>query len=192
MTVTERRQLMHQRHVLLKRKSELTDRQLKILDAWLNEFEQLETAYCLKEMFFDLWQCPNGQDAYEQFMCWETMITPDIESAFKPLANMVWNWRPEIFTYFNMKLSNAYTESLNNLIRSTNRLGRGYSFAAIRAKMLFNDRLQRPKYERLVSSSVQKTGPTFKKAITLLEALERLTDEEHQLLANQLLPLLMG
>lgn len=40
---------------------------------------------------------------------------------------------------------------MNNLIRLMNRLGRGYSFEALRAKVLFNDRLhtqRRPPYRR--------------------------------------------
>jgi hypothetical protein len=33
--------------------------------------------------------------------------------------------------------TNAYTESLNGLIKITNRIGRGYSFEVIRARMLY-------------------------------------------------------
>ena len=35
------------------------------------------------------------------------------------------NWEQEIFAYFEHPITNAYTESLNNLIRLTNRIGRG-------------------------------------------------------------------
>ncbi len=42
----------------------------------------------------------------------------------------VWN----IFTYFVHPLTNAYTQSRNNLIiRVVNHVGRGYSFEALRA-----------------------------------------------------------
>jgi transposase len=44
---------------------------------------------------------------------------------------------PEILAYFEHPITNAYTESLNNLIRLTNRIGRGYAFAAIRAELLY-------------------------------------------------------
>ena len=47
------------------------------------------------------------------------------------------HWENEIFAHFDHPITNAYTESLNNLIRLTNRIGRGYSFAAIRAKLLY-------------------------------------------------------
>lgn len=71
-------------------------------------------------------------------------------------ANLVraWdNWAPWILGYFDHPITNAYTESLNNLIRIMNRLGRGYSFEALRAKILFSEGAhkivnQRPKFER--------------------------------------------
>jgi Zn-finger domain-containing protein len=49
-------------------------------------------------------------------------------------------------------VTNAYTESLNNLIRVMNRLGRGYSFEALRAKTLFSEgafktEKKRPRFE---------------------------------------------
>lgn len=57
----------------------------------------------------------------------------------------------EIFAYFDHRITNAYTESLNSLIRVTNRLGRGYSFEALRAKILFTKGLikqRKPKHQR--------------------------------------------
>ena len=53
--------------------------------------------------------------------------------------------------YFDKPLTNAYTESLNNIIRSINRNGRGYSFDVLRAKILFAKGAQR------------KTRETFQK-----------------------------
>ena len=48
----------------------------------------------------------------------------------------------------------AYTESLNSLIRVMDRLDRGYSFEALRAKILCTEgahkhKLSRPKFERI-------------------------------------------
>lgn len=46
---------------------------------------------------------------------------------------------PKIFSYFDHPITNAYTESLNSLIRVINRNGRGYSFEALRAKVLYTE-----------------------------------------------------
>ncbi len=61
------------------------------------------------------------------------------------------NWETEVFAYFDHRITNAYTESLNSLIRVMNRLGRGYSFEALRAKMLFTEGLvkeRKPRYQK--------------------------------------------
>ncbi|SBP89986.1 hypothetical protein THIARS_90136 [Thiomonas delicata] len=61
------------------------------------------------------------------------------------------NWQPQILAYFDHPVTNAYTESLNSLIRVMNRLGRGYSFEALRAKILFTEGVHnkvRPKFRR--------------------------------------------
>jgi transposase len=60
---------------------------------------------------------------------------------------------PDILAYFKHPVTNAYTESLNSLIRVMDRMGRGYSFEALRAKILFTEgahfkKKQRPKFER--------------------------------------------
>ncbi len=71
--------------------------------------------------------------------------------SFYSLTRAVNNWMPEILNYFSHRVTNAYTESLNNLIRVMNRLGRGYSFEALRAKVLFTEGVQkkaRPKFEK--------------------------------------------
>ena len=69
------------------------------------------------------------------------------------------NWQPYILAYFDHPVTNAYTESLNNLIRVMNRLGRGYSFEALRAKILFSEgafkkQTIKPKFERSRVSQV--------------------------------------
>lgn len=65
------------------------------------------------------------------------------------------NWMPEILAYLKHPVTNADTESLNNPIRVMNRLGRGYSFEALRAKILFAEGAfkrtnSRPKSERRI------------------------------------------
>ena len=47
------------------------------------------------------------------------------------------NWETEIFAHFTHGATNAYVEALNSVIRVVNRMGRGYSFDVLRARMLF-------------------------------------------------------
>lgn len=85
------------------------------------------------------------------FKDWEASLAAEIKDAFYPLTRAVNNWMPEIMAYFDHPVTNAYTESLNNLIRVMNRLGRGYSFEALRAKILFTEgvcKVKKPKFTR--------------------------------------------
>jgi transposase len=55
----------------------------------------------------------------------------------------VHNWHDEIFAYFEQPITNAYTESVNRLAKDMNRMGRGYSFEVIRARMLYNEKARK-------------------------------------------------
>jgi hypothetical protein len=50
------------------------------------------------------------------------------------------NWKEHIFAYFNVRYTNAATEALNGIAKLKHRMGRGYSFEVIRAKVLFSKR----------------------------------------------------
>jgi transposase len=75
-----------------------------------------------------------------------------VAEAFQPILTAWGNWEEQILGYFDHQVTNAYTESMNNLIRAVSRLGRGYSFEVLRAKMLFSSGLHitaRPKFIRM-------------------------------------------
>lgn len=86
-------------------------------------------------------------EAQAGFIQWQKSIPSEIGRAWG-------NWTMPILNYFNHPVTNDYTESLNSLIRVMNRLGRGYSFEALRARILFAEegahkhKLSRPKLER--------------------------------------------
>ena len=145
LTPRERRTLMHDRFILLKRYRDLDAHELLVLESWLKNFEDLGVAYQLKEQFFDIWESKSRREALERYQLWKSRIPVQIEAAFRPITTAVSNWDQEIFAYFDHPVTNAYTEALNSLIRVMNRLGRGYSFAAIRAKILFTEGLAKQK-----------------------------------------------
>lgn len=151
LTPQVRRGLMHDRFVLLKRASALTDRDVLLLTGWTNSFPALKAAYDLKEAFFGLYDCTSRAEAERHYGAWENSVSEDVEWAFKELMTAMRNWRPQILAYFDHRATNAFIESMNNLIRLMNRIGRGYSFEALRAKVLYTDKLhktRRPKFQR--------------------------------------------
>lgn len=90
------------------------------------------------------------------FEAWENSL-PDELNGFRSLAKTVHNHYDDIFAYWDSpsRITNVYTEGLNGLTKVANRMGRGYSYEIIRAKMLY------AKYARRVGSGVriaEKTG----------------------------------
>jgi len=158
LTPKQRRGLMHDRFVMLKREHDLTDQEALKLSAWLKNYPELGIAYRLKEDFFKIYDAKTPEEALEGFSAWDRTVTHQVRDAFSDLIKAWHNWQPYIIAYFDRPLAgqpitNAYTESLNGLIRVVDRLGRGYSFEALRAKILFAEgafkkELIRPKFER--------------------------------------------
>jgi transposase len=154
LTPNQRRGLMHDRFILMKREADLDEKEKNRLSTWLNTYPELVLAYRLKEDFFNIYTVNSRSEALVRFADWEKSITPNVRDAYADLIKAWRNWQPYILNYFDHPVTNAYTESLNNLIRVMDRLGRGYSFEALRAKILFAEdafkkQLIKPKFECL-------------------------------------------
>jgi len=151
LTPQQRRGLMKDRFVLLKRRHTLTGQESLKLSGWSLNYPEIGQAYELKEAFFEIWDCHTKHQAQEAYYAWLRQVTPEMKPHFDPLIKAMCNWHNDIFAYFDHRITNAYTESLNNLIRVVNRVGRGYSFEALRAKILFTEgfqKVKKPLYQR--------------------------------------------
>nr|EES51842.1 MAG: transposase [Leptospirillum ferrodiazotrophum] len=134
----KRRSLMRYRHVLPKRFSDLNEVQRKRLDEWSRDFPALTKAHQAKEGFFDIYEAPSRSDAEKRYREWDASLDPEIRTTFGPLLTAFQNWEGSILAYFDHRVTNACTESSNNLIRAVQRMGRGYSFDVLRARILLN------------------------------------------------------
>lgn len=145
----ERRQLMRDRYVLLSRRKDLNnfDDQIK-LQVWTDKFPLLGQAYELKEQFFDIYEAESIKEAYKLYQNWLLNVPKELIAYFDDLIKAMNNWEEEVFNYFNYPITNAYTESLNRLIKTMNHVGRGYSFEALRAKILFTQGYRKVKKKK--------------------------------------------
>ncbi len=141
----QRRGLLHDRFILLKREHDLTVQEQLILETWTKNYETLGDAYRLKETFYSIWDCKKRDSAIKKYQEWREQIPDTLRLAFDPLLKAMDHWETEIFAYFDHPITNAYTEALNGLIRAMYRLGRGYSFEALRAKILFTEGVAKTK-----------------------------------------------
>lgn len=163
----QRRGLMHDRFVLLKRERDLNDKERLLLDGWTANYPDLGVAYRLKEDFYGIYEkASSPQEAMKAYEAWNRAVVPQVRDAYADLIRAWSNWQPWIINHFEHPVTNAYTESLNSLIRVMNRLGRGYSFEALRAKILFTEGVHRksrsrPKFERRRELTDMGRGTSF-------------------------------
>ncbi|MBC7620660.1 MAG: transposase, partial [Candidatus Saccharibacteria bacterium] len=98
----------------------------------------------LKERLYAIYEVQTKEEAWGEYLHWESTIPPDLDKAFRPVKTAFRNWKVYILNYFvDVRVTNAFTESFNAKIRRVYRNGRGYTFARLRAKVLFTDRLQK-------------------------------------------------
>ena len=140
-------------YLFRKREKDLDDTERLLLDGWLQNIPELAEAWRLKEGFYGIYEAENKEDASRRYRAWAASVPSECQSAFQPILTAWKNWEPYILAYFDHQVTNAFTESLNSLIRVINRMGRGYSFEILRAKILFTRGthkkiLQRPKFRR--------------------------------------------
>lgn len=181
-----RLQLMGDRWLLLKNAKDLSATNTILLQSVLGQFPLLAQGYHAKEAFRAIWNSSSraqGEAAYDQ---WLANLDPRIEPAFRDLTKAMSNWRTEIFNYFEHRITNAYTESFNAVARKMDRMGRGYSFEVLRAKLLLKHSCHKremapPKFNRSMAGFVlmEPTGRHFGVDLsTLAEWLDSLPEKD--------------
>ena len=137
---SDRLRLKDDRFVLLARERSLTTEQRALLKDWEQRYPRLVRAYEVKEAFHALYEQRDRGTAETAAAQWLSSLTSDMALAFRETAVALKNWQQQIFNYYDCRISNAYTESINRLGKDMNRMGRGYSFEVIRARLLFEDK----------------------------------------------------
>lgn len=162
----QRRDLKNDRFLLLKREHQLKPREQLLVSHWKVNYPNLGKAYELKEAFYAIYEAQNDDEAFNRYEAWESGLTEDMRPYFNDLHRAVSNWHKEIFSYFHYPATNAYTESMNSVIRHIDRMGRSYGFESIRAKVLFSSNLhsitKKPKFNKRHASMME---PTFDRSM---------------------------
>jgi len=140
--------LKKDKFVLKTRAGNLDEWQQERLTAWRADFPDIGIAYDLKEAFYRIYDAGSRQEAKLRFHTWRANIPSTMWKHWEPILTTFGNWENEIFAFFDVVqeggkvLTNAYTECQNGLTRAIDRLGRGYSFDALRVKLLLAPKKQ--------------------------------------------------
>lgn len=190
LTKHQRRGLVNDRFLMLKRQNRLSGQEQMMLSGWLENYPELAMAYEVKEAGYRIYDARTREQALDAFTAWKASVPQEMKGAFGDFQRAFENWQTEILNYFDHRATNAYTESLNNLIRSTNRIGRGYSFEALRAKVLLAEgpekvQQARPRFQKKLSQDFEITSHAMRKPDgsskhfgTPLSTLPKILDDE--------------
>jgi transposase len=140
--------LLRDRWVLLTNKESLDEKAKAMRDRWFSQFPILATAYWIKEGLRDIYNAVDRYEAFQMYYAWECSIPQDMKE-YQAVRNMINGCKQEVFNYFltETKYTNAYTESINNQIKRIEKIGNGYSYEVLRAKILYKSALEdKPKY----------------------------------------------
>ncbi len=163
----ERPNMKKSKRVLLERLSNLDEDDLEELNKIFNKFPLLQDLYTQKEAFANIYEAKDresAENAYKEFL---SNIPKRILPTLSPFLKTVENWHTEIFNYFDHKYTNGVVESLNNSIKSIERIGRGYSFKMLRARIIFGT----PAYKK-AAYKVTKKKPVYRPSDGLMSYLD--------------------
>ena len=162
----QRLKMKNDRHVLLARPHKLRGDGAVALNAICREFPELAEAYKLKETFLSIWDETKRADAENAFDLWAQSVPPNFATTFGRIVSTVATWREPVFAYWESpRVSNGYTENRNGIVKEINRLGRGYSFAALRARLLFNPKA-RAASAQIIRDPIAEDAQTIGKSTT--------------------------
>lgn len=144
LTDRQRRTLKRDRYILLKRHHDLTAQQQLLLESWLGQFSRLAAVYWRKEEFYKVYEARTYDEAVTRYAEWRKKVEESqVADAFEEFLQTVERWGDFIFNYFRYRYTGGFVEGTNSLVRSMDRQGRRYSFAVLRAKLLFGQHLLR-------------------------------------------------
>lgn len=147
LTSYERKSLLYIARLMKINFEDLSPRSWDTLDEAFKKFPALETAYFLKEGIRDIYKAKDRKQAAYRFINWRNSVPADCKP-FIVAKHDFEEWAAEILNYFDYRFTNAYTESVNNIIKKLDKDSRSLSFEQLRFKALFSTRATRlPKFK---------------------------------------------
>lgn len=122
---------------LLRRNEKRTEADDEKLELIRQDYPKLALAYDLAEEFHSIYEIDGRANAEAEFSRWLNSIPPEFMPYFGEVGAMVNRHHQNIFNYFDFPITNAYTEAKNGITKLNNRMGRGYSYEIIRARLLY-------------------------------------------------------
>lgn len=129
----------------------------EIIQELLEIDEDLKRGYQLKELFLDIVNHSIYKEVEADLKCWIDLCRESKIEEFIEASNTIDNWLSYIVNSFiDKRLSNGFTEGLNNKIKVIKRVGFGYkNFDFFRLRLLYI--LKNKKSKKVSSSKIKKS-----------------------------------
>ena len=147
-----RKSLKNNRFLMLTSTEKLYPEQIRRLDEIFKDFPEFQKPYELKEAFRNIYDLATSvEEAESMYDEWCREVEKAGAKEYQDFIDTVSRWHTEVFNYFRFtgdNRTNGQTESLNRIIKDMDRIGRGYSFETLRAKILFGKMIpKKPKFD---------------------------------------------
>jgi transposase len=127
----------HSKKVLTMRRNKLKPEQLEKVEYLLYFNDDLRSAYYLKELFYEILDCDDGNKGKELLSKWILIAQNSRLKDYQDCATTLQNWSKSIFNTFDYPYTNGFTEGCNNKIKVLKRNAYGYrNFNRFRKRIL--------------------------------------------------------
>lgn len=127
----------HSKKILTMRKSKLKPEQSENVEYLLYFNDDLRSAYYLKELFYEVLDCDNGQKAKKLLSEWILIAQNSRLKDYQECASTLQKWSKSILNTFDYPYTNGFTEGCNNKIKVLKRNAYGYrNFNRFRKRIL--------------------------------------------------------
>ena len=118
--------LKNHKYTFLRNRNKLSKSKNEELEYLLATYPVLGEAYRLKEMFRDVFEIEDPEEAKSYLLFWCDLVMEKEIFAFKEFANMIKAHWFGIVNYFDYKITNGILEGINSKIQLIKRRARGY------------------------------------------------------------------
>jgi transposase len=122
----EHEDLKGHKYTFLKNRDNLSDNKQKALSELITLYPRLGEAYRLKELFNDLWEMEDEEDATHFLVAWCKEVEKSDITPFKQFVKTVKAHWTGIINFCEKEINNGVLEGINNKIQLAKRRARGY------------------------------------------------------------------
>lgn len=133
----ERKKLTGDKAILGKAETSLDAAERYKLDTWARDFPDLIAAYRIKEWSRSLATSETPWQAKAHLTTCLDAIPANLSNAFSSFVDVCQSWEEEILNWHRRSIAESLDEPLSRLGAAIRRMGRGYSFDVIRARLLY-------------------------------------------------------